>query len=279
MLAAFLIEYPFYLVTGFASERTRLGGNRLPVVLLISAMAPYLAACCGAVQFTWLGAMRLAALALALSLWYVVLPARPAADLCFLALLPAVLLSPYFETIYASPYKDVVILGHLALIQIAVLALLNQRRLPDFGYGFLPQGPEWRIGAVQFVYFAVIGIPLALALKVVHFTHPAPVWKDAATFIGVLWVVALSEEFLFRGVLQHWIEEWTWSAKIALVATSALFGLMHLWFRPGFPNWRLAIVAGVLGFFCGRARNQAGTIRAGMVTHALVVTAWRAFFA
>jgi hypothetical protein len=38
-------------------------------------------------------------------------------------------------------------------------------------------------------------------------------------------------------------------------------------------------VAAVLGWFCGRARNQAGSIRASMVTHALVATAWRAFFA
>jgi hypothetical protein len=60
--------------------------------------------------------------------------------------------------------------------------------------------------------------------------------------------------------------------------TSLLFGLAHLWFRS-FPNWRWVPVAAVLGWFCGRARNQAGSIRAGMVTHVLVVTTWRAFFA
>ena len=39
------------------------------------------------------------------------------------------------------------------------------------------------------------------------------------------------------------------------------------------------LVAGTLGWFCGHARNQAGGIRAAVVTHALTVTAWRAFFA
>jgi hypothetical protein len=39
------------------------------------------------------------------------------------------------------------------------------------------------------------------------------------------------------------------------------------------------IVAGTLGWFCGRARNQAGSIRASMVTHTLAITTWRAFFA
>jgi hypothetical protein len=38
------------------------------------------------------------------------------------------------------------------------------------------------------------------------------------------------------------------------------------------------LVAGTLGWFCGRARNQAGDIRAAMVTHTLAVTALRAFF-
>jgi uncharacterized protein len=52
---------------------------------------------------------------------------------------------------------------------------------------------------------------------------------------------------------------------------------VHLWFRT-FPNWRWAVLAGVLGWFCGRARNQAHSIRAGMVTHALAVATWRGFF-
>ena len=37
---------------------------------------------------------------------------------------------------------------------------------------------------------------------------PAPLWKTAAIFLGFLWVVALFEEFIFRGVLQQWLEEW-----------------------------------------------------------------------
>jgi membrane protease YdiL (CAAX protease family) len=123
-----------------------------------------------------------------------------------------------------------------------------------------------------------ICLPLALLLKATHPRVPAPLWADIGTFFGFLWVVSLSEEFFFRGTLQPWIEAWTRSRGGALAITSVIFGLAHLPFR-GFPNWRWAAVAAVLGFFCGRARNQAGSIRAGVVTHAMVVTAWRAFFA
>ncbi len=91
-------------------------------------------------------------------------------------------------------------------------------------------------------------------------------------------MLTLAEEFIFRGVLQQWIEDWTWSRPTALILTSILFGGVHLWFRH-FPNWQWVIIAGTLGWFCGRARNQAGSIRAAMVTHTLVITTWRAFFA
>ena len=104
-----------------------------------------------------------------------------------------------------------------------------------------------------------------------------PLWKIAATFVGVLWVVALSEEFFFRGLLQQWIGEWTGRPALGLAAASIVFGAVHLGFRA-FPNWKFALAAAVAGWFYGRAYRQAQSIRASMVTHALVVTLWRAFF-
>ena len=87
-----------------------------------------------------------------------------------------------------------------------------------------------------------------------------------ATFFGFLWVLGLTEEFFFRGVLQRWIEDWIWNPTAALLITAILFGLVHYWFG-GWP-W-VPMAAGVSDWFCGRARNQAGSIRASVVTHAL----------
>ena len=94
------------------------------------------------------------------------------------------------------------------------------------------------------------------------------------TFFGMLWVVALSEEFFFRGLLQRWLSEWLRSERGGLVVASVLFGLAHLPFRS-FPNWRFALLAAVAGLFYGRAYLKAGGIRAAMVAHALVNTVWR----
>ncbi len=280
IVAAFLVAYPFYLVAGFPALRERLAG-RLPAFLVASAVLPYLVSCLGAVQFQWTGLIRMAALALAFALWYIVLPANPVVDLAFLALIPAVLLGRYFESVFTtfdpSWRKYTVVLGHVILIELATLVLLLERRVGEFGYGFLPNLREWRTGGLHFLYFVLLGVPLAAILKAAHFTRPAPAWQVAGFFLGSLWVLSLSEEFFVRGVLMQWIEEWTWSRTAALAATSAIFGLVHIGFR-GFPNWRWVLIATVLGWFCGRARIEADSIRAGVVTHTLVVTTWQAFF-
>ncbi len=284
VVAAFLVEYPFYLVPAFPSVREHVSGVGVPAFAVSAAVLPYLACCSGAVEFSWSGLARVIAVALAVSLWYPVLPASRITDVAFLGLFAAVLLGGYFNPIYAPLHpnfkdlKNVIVIPHLSLISMAVMALMLQRHVPETGYGFVPNGREWRIGLLHFVYFVPIGLPLALLLRATHFVTPKPAWYIVATFVGMLCVVSLSEEFLVRGVLQQWIEEWTWSRSGALLITSAIFGLLHLWMQ-GFPNWKWALVAGVLGWFCGRARNQAGSIRASMVTHALVATTWRAFFA
>lgn len=284
VVAAFLIEYPFYLAPGFPAVRERLRGVRIPLFALAAAVLPYLVCCFGAVAFQWTGLARAIATGLVFGLWFVVLPVSRLADIGYLALWAAVLLGRYFNPIYAPLHpefrdlKNVILIPHLSMIAIAVTALLLQRRVSGTGFGFLPDRREWRIGVLHFAYFVPIGLPLALLLRATHFAQPKPVWYIAAMFLGMLWVASLSEEFFVRGVLQQWIEDWTLSRSGALLLTSAIFGLLHLWLG-GFPNWKWAIVAGVLGWFCGRARNQAGSIRASMVTHALVATTWRAFFA
>jgi hypothetical protein len=94
----------------------------------------------------------------------------------------------------------------------------------------------------------------------------------------MLWVTVLSEEFFFRGLLQQWIQKWTGKPVIALALTSILFGLAHLMYPPGFPNWRMVALASVAGVFYGRAFQQGKSIRAAMVTHTLVNVTWRVFF-
>jgi membrane protease YdiL (CAAX protease family) len=215
------------------------------------------------------------------SFWYVAIRPRPIADALFLAGIAAIILSKAFDPWYPSPVaqiKDLDVLGQLMLIRLSALAMLSLRHVKGVGFGFIPRRQEWRIGLVQYGLFLPIGFPLAAALGVVTW-HPdaSSAAQAALTFAGVLWVVALSEEFFFRGLIQQWLRDWTGRPRFALVMTALLFGAVHLPFR-GFPNWRFALVAAVAGWFYGRAYQKAGSIRAPMVTHALVVTTWRSIF-
>lgn len=280
VLAAFLVEYLFYLLAGFETLRERLAGPRLPWILTASALVPYLLYSLGTGQFHWLALVKLAALAVTVSFWYEVLPPSPAADIGLLCLLAAVLLRKYFDPIYTAPAPrmDIEFLGHLMLIHVSAIALLTLRKVRDTGYGFLPRRQDWIIGARYFLLFLPVGFPMALLLGAFRLAPaPAPWWKTAGTFVGILWVVALSEEFFFRGLLQRWLARWTGHREVAIALASILFGAAHLGFRS-FPNWRFALVAAVAGWFYGRAFERAGSIRASMVTHALTVTTWRALF-
>jgi membrane protease YdiL (CAAX protease family) len=206
------------------------------------------------------------------------------ADLLFLAFMAAVYLSKLFDQVYGQPAPHVAlgILGKLMWIRLGLMAVLSLRSLDDARFGFVPTPEEWRIGVQHFLLFLPIGAVLGYLVHLGRFhVQPLPWWKFglllAGTFVGILWVVSLAEEFFFRAFLQRVMARGTHSETVGLLVAAVLFGLVHLPFRK-FPNWRLAMVAGVLGIFCGLSLLRAGSVRASMVTHALVATTWRMFF-
>ncbi|MEJ7605806.1 MAG: CPBP family intramembrane glutamic endopeptidase [Bryobacteraceae bacterium] len=80
----------------------------------------------------------------------------------------------------------------------------------------------------------------------------------------------------FRGILQQMLGRVFRSDSAGLVVASLIFGASHLMYND-FPNWKFAILATAAGFVYGKTFQQAGSVRAAMVTHALVNTTWRVF--
>ncbi len=282
IVAAFLLEYAFYLVPGFSGLRVWLS-DRIPVRLLalclaLSALAPYLLYSLATGQFRAQSAMRLAALVLAISFWYIWQRPTPTADLTILALVVAPTIAKlFFRQIYTSPIPTALdVLGHLMLRRLTMSVMLMLREVEGTDFGFWPSVKDWGIGLRYFAFFLPVGLALSACLRLIHFKASwmslarAPFW-----FLAALWFIALFEEFVARGLLQRWISDWTGHPNFALLLASALFGLSHLWYGHPFPNWRQAILAASLGWFCGKAYQQAGGIRASMVTHALAVTVYQ----
>jgi len=285
---AFLLELSFYLVPGFVEVRKSfdaLGSKALRGALLLgSSVTPYLIECLRGRTFHWGRFAELFALVAIAAFWYVWMRRGLLVDCLFLSFMAAVYLSRPFDRIYGhlTPRIPLGILGQLMWIHVGLMAVLSLRSLDDAHFGFLPTSQEWRIGARHFLFFLPIGAALAYIVQLGDFhPHPLPWWKFGVylvlTFWGIFWVVSLAEEFFFRAFLQRVIACGAHSEVVGLAAASVLFGLAHLPFHK-FPNWRMVIVTTVLGFFCGLALLRARSVRASMVTHALVATTWRMFF-
>lgn len=87
---------------------------------------------------------------------------------------------------------------------------------------------------------------------------PLPLWQ-----LGALAVMAgVSEETLFRGVLQAGLADWL-SPGVGLLVASGIFGLAH------FATRTYAAVAGAMGLYLGLLFLLQKSLLAPVVTHSL----------
>ncbi len=70
--------------------------------------------------------------------------------------------------------------------------------------------------------------------------------------------VAVGEEILFRGIMFRWIDE-KWGFTVALVVSSLLFGIMHI-FQPGASWWSSIAIALEAGLLLGAAYKYSETL-------------------
>lgn len=242
----------------------------------LAALAPlsYLLYSVPAGAFDGKSLLALLTLALVAAYWFAVFPKSRWSQALFVCVMAAPLLFKVFPFIYGRAGDlRMDFLGQLLWIRISVITILRDVEPEGVNFGFWPLWREWKIGAAHFAFSLPVVCVLAQWTGFATFTWPVWPWwetllRAVGTFAGILWVVALSEEFLFRGLLQQWI---------GILGASVLFGLAHLGFRA-FPNWRFAVVAAVAGLFYGLAYRRAHGIRAAMVTHALTVAVWRTLF-
>jgi uncharacterized protein len=288
-LPAFLLEAVFYLGAIFEEPRDWFRGvpprRSQGLMLWLSALLPYLVFSVCARTFQANAFEVLAVLTLLLAYWYIVAPRRWAYDVGFLIIVVAPVVLHVFSRIYISPEPSLRIgdaLGHLMWIRLGIAALLILRGWYPGEFGFWPTGKEWIAGSVWFAIAAIPLCALGVAIGMIRFAPlQRPWWQAAAiivgSFFGVLWVVALSEELFFRGVIEKFFLNFWRSPVLAVAISAVLYGCSHLWYRA-FPNWREALVTAVLGVPCGIAYLRTGSVRAPMVTHALAAVTVRALF-
>lgn len=284
---ALIIETIFYLcsVTEFtraALVRAFPSDARRAFVLLISALIPWLTLSISNGYVDFGRFLAVAGLAGAMCFWFILgRRFHIVFDVGFLALAAFPILAKAFPRLYVTPdpalHLD--ILGHLMWIRCALVTLLTIRRWDAGPISLWPTSREWRIGVLCFAAGIVPIAATAILGRDLHFVRPQLSWGLVATAAGVfvagLWVVGLSEELYFRGVIERALLRYP--ATVAVGVSALVFGIAHFWFRP-FPDYRRPLTATVLGIFCGVAYVRTKSIRSSMVTHALAIVTMRLFF-
>jgi membrane protease YdiL (CAAX protease family) len=222
---------------------------------------------------------------LAVSFWHVFLPRSPMVDFLLLCLLTALILTPTFKPLYPTTESGLKLhaLSKLLWLRIGIASFRYLRLFPVPGSGFLPTAKDFRIGGLYFLGFLAILVPLGTGLGFLKWQLPnLAAWQlpflAFGSFWVLLWFLAYGEEYLTRGILQQVFGQLLPGRWPSLIVTSVCFGAIHLSFRDQFPNWRFAALSTVAGLFYGLAFQQAQSLRAAMVTHALTVTTWNIFF-
>jgi len=285
---AYLLEGSLFLTLGFPAVLSRLreaiSDHWLAALLCVSAVVPYCLYSVAGAVFRWDSFWTLVVLAVLAAFWFRLIPRNPLMDLSFLALVAVVSLVRMFPELYLPTGQGLKpdFLGQMMWRRIAVISVVWFRPQAGVELGFVPSGREWLIGLQEYLFFVPIGGAIALATGLFRFRSlDGDPWRTvliaAGTFLGMLWFVALTEEFFFRGMLQQWLCAWTGNRRIGLAMASLAFGAVHLLFRYPPLNWRFALVAAAAGFFYGRAFERGG-LRCAMVSHALVNVTWRTLF-
>jgi membrane protease YdiL (CAAX protease family) len=253
----------------------------LPLVVL----APYFIDDLGTTSFHWQGALKLAA--------YLMLPAvllvpdrtHSAAmigwrDCAAMTVLAVPVAAGWMSGIWWSP-AGVPLFRPLYSVCSGAYAFLAVRNLQDVGYRLIPRKQDLTYGLANFVGFVIVGIPAGYALHFIRF-HARPVSPVVLLvhFIGTYIMIAIPEEFLFRGILQNFVEKSIRGKRrgsYALIVASVIFGLSHL-HHPPVPNWRYAIMAALAGLFYGNAYRDRRRLPASAFTHTLVDVTWSFWF-
>ncbi|HEV2287680.1 MAG TPA: type II CAAX endopeptidase family protein [Candidatus Acidoferrales bacterium] len=180
--------------------------------------------------------------------------------------------------LWPFPHELTHTLTILFAVNTAIAVFLAIRRFDGVGYGV-----EWRRGfgwavAINFLFLAVIIIPLGEAI---HFIHYGPTLHSLKatplTGLEILVFTAWPEEFLFRGLLQNLLSRSMKNRYAGWVVASVIFGFSHILHAPA-PNWKYVFLATIAGLFYGRAWMKTESLFPSAIVHALVDTIWFGFF-
>ncbi len=147
----------------------------------------------------------------------------------------------------------------------------------DLGYCYRLRLADLRYALLALACIAIVVIPLGLSIGFIRYG-----WQEvqplawALIGLNIYFVVAIPEEFLFRGLVQNLFER-RWPGQSgrlgSLLVASVIFGAAHL-NNPPAPNFRYVLLATLAGVAYGWVWMRTRRVTASAVTHAAVDWIW-----
>ena len=280
LLAAFVVLAPL-LYAAFAPERFASQVHKLPRLLRILLPAllclPYVLVtkAHGMLHWSWLSLYALLPVAVA---WWMDQASRAdprrRGNWRDFVLLVALGMAVDLRWLEPAWPPNLAVFSKMILLDAGIYGFLGVRQLDNVGFDLRLRRKDAAVGLREFVFYAVIAIPLGLGLGFlhVHAMLPNPL-RALGAYVFTFLFIAIPEELFFRGWLQNLLERRIGRLG-ALLLTSLLFGLAHWNKRTSFINWRYVLMAAIAGVFYGRAWRSERRIGASAITHATVDTVW-----
>lgn len=174
------------------------------------------------------------------------------------------------------PRESAINVAALLLLDAGLYLYLVFWRLDRVGFDFGLSGQEVRTALAQFGLLVVPLAGLGFALGFIAWQPQRPSLEMLLLRpLGIYFLNALPEEFLFRGVLHNLLAR-KLPFPACLIVSSGIFGLGHV--NNPWPNWPYVAMATLAGWFYGRAYVKTGKITASALVHTLVNWTWATFF-
>ncbi|MEE4317850.1 MAG: type II CAAX endopeptidase family protein [Erythrobacter sp.] len=145
----------------------------------------------------------------------------------------------------ARPFQVTLTIILLIVLHKTVLCRLGERKHDDLPFADAARGLALGTAGAFVLFSAIVGIAAAMGAYFIVG------WGGLSNWLFLLFAAGISagfvEEFIFRGILFRWIEEFAGSWA-ALIVTSGLFGLAHIGNANAtwFSSTTIAIEAGLM---------------------------------
>lgn len=165
----------------------------------------------------------------------------------------------------------------IAVVLAAVL-FLGLRRYQRVNLRFFLDRKELLVVGTSLAGFMALAIPFGFATDFIGWNVKDLDLKSLiGTPLGILFFIAIPEEFLFRGLVQNMLQVKLRSEMKGLIFTSFFFGLTHLNNDP-LMDWRYVTLATVAGLFYGHTYNKCRSLLGPALVHMMVDTLWVLLF-